>query len=616
MDLVHQIEAVYRRALLLRQYAAATPVPQDLVEKALEDLYLVLEELRTSQEELYQQNQALIATRQVVELERQRYRALFDFAPNGYLVTDLTGTIYQVNRYAATQLFWAPQDYLINKPLLVFIHEPDRPQFQTQLINLARRDPWEVTLNPRNGTLISVGVAVTRIKDPQTQRDMLLWSFHDITHRKHIEQQLQAAHDQLELRVAERTAELTQSNLRLQQEIRDRQQADKKIRDQAALIDIATDAIFVQDLDQRIVFWNQGAERLYGWAATEILGQSVSVLSSQNAVAQLETGFQQTMDNGFWHDELDHVSNTGKPITVASRWTLVQDETHQPQSILIVNTDITDQKKLEAQFYSIQRLESLGVLVSGIVHDFGNALNPILGLAELQLMRHSTMDADTRAIWEAIQHSAQAGADLVQQIMMFARGTSGDLIPVGGRKFLLDLAATIQRGFPKSIEICTDIPTQPLWLVAIDPTQLYQVVMNLCINARDAMPDGGTLTLAIANRVVDATQAQNHPDARPGNYVTISVADTGNGIPAALIDRIFEPFFTTKALGKGTGLGLSTVFRIVKNHSGFIELSSEVGSGTQFQVYLPAISESATIPIAEEANQPIVHQSNPNLSSE
>jgi two-component system, cell cycle sensor histidine kinase and response regulator CckA len=184
MEMSQQIEAVCQRALVLREYAIASPVRQDLLGKALQDLYLVLEELQTSQEELKHQNQDLIATRQAVELERQRYQALFDLAPNGYLVTDIRGNIHQANHHASARLFCTPQEYLVDKPLLVFIHEPDRPQFQERLAHLRPGRDWEVTLNPPNGTLIAVAITVTRLKDPQRLGDILLWSLNEITPRK------------------------------------------------------------------------------------------------------------------------------------------------------------------------------------------------------------------------------------------------------------------------------------------------------------------------------------------------------------------------------------------------------------------------------------------------
>jgi two-component system, cell cycle sensor histidine kinase and response regulator CckA len=593
MDISQQIEAVYRRALLLRQYAVESPVSHDLLEKALRELYSVLEELETSQEELHQQNQVLIATRQIVESERQRYQSLFDLAPNGYLVTDLKGKIHQVNHHAAAQLFHTSQEYLIDKPLLVLVHESDRAYFQAQLANLIPGNIWEVTLSSRPGRLIPVSIAITRIRDPQQQKDLLLWSLYDMTQRKQLEQQLQNAHDALEIKVARRTAELVSTNLHLQQEIDERQRAEQKIRDQASLIDSAPDAIFIQDLNHHISFWSQGAEQLYGWTASDILKNNASVLFLQDASAQLATGLTLTLEQGFWQGELEHITKTGKAITVASRWTLARNETGQPQSILVVNTDITEKKRLEAQFYQAQRTETLGSMTTSIVHDLKNVFSPILGFAQLQLVRQKNLDAHTREVWESVRNSAQRGVDLVQQITSFARGTSVSPVMLKVEDLLLDVAKTMERAFLISltpIKVCTHILTQDVKCVIADPTQLYQMIMNLCENARDAMPDGGTLTLAVENCLIDPASSPNYPVAQAGNYIMITVADTGSGIPPILMERIFEPFFTTKAPGKGTGLGLASVFRIVKNHGGFIEVASEVGQGTQFKVYLPAIA--------------------------
>lgn len=187
MDISQQIEAVYRRALLLKQYAAESPVPQDLLEKATQELYFVLEELQTSQEELHQQNQELLAARQSIEIERQRYQTLFELAPNGYLVTDLHGNIHQANQHAVDLLRGGLQEYLINKPLRVFVHEPDRPYFQAQLNNLTSKRTWEATLKSCKDTLITVAIAVTKIKATQGHKHHLLWSLTDISFHKQLE---------------------------------------------------------------------------------------------------------------------------------------------------------------------------------------------------------------------------------------------------------------------------------------------------------------------------------------------------------------------------------------------------------------------------------------------
>jgi len=591
MDISLQIEAVYRRALLLRQYATESPAHPNSIDKALKELYFVLEELQTSEEELHHQNQALITTQHIAELERQRYQTLFDLAPDGYLVTDLQGKIYQANRVAA-QLFAIPLEYLINKPLVVFIHELDRHLFQTRLVNLEQIQDWEIDLNPRNGVVTSLSIAVTQIQDPDRKGNMLLWSLHDITLRRQMAQQLQSAHDRLEKRVEERTAELSQTNVRLQQEMDERQQAEQKIREQAALIDIATDAIFVQDLDHRILFWNKGAERLYGWSAIDILGKKVDRLLYPDPSTQITTCFNLTIERGSWQDELEQVTQAGKTIIVASRWTLVREKSGQPQSILVVNTDITEKKQREAQFYRAQRMESLGTMASSIAHDLNNVFTPIVGLASMQLHSPQDLNENSNEYWEMVKLSAEHGIDLVQQILTFARGTEGKRTPLQIEYLLQEIVRSIEQTLPKQIEIRLDLPSQLLWLILANSTQIYQIIMNLCVNARDAIDDAGIITLSAENRYIDRTHAQRHLDAEAGNYLVISIADTGSGIPDLLLEQIFEPFFTTKEPGKGTGLGLSTTFNIAKNHGGFVEVESESGKGTQFQVYLPSIEES------------------------
>jgi two-component system, cell cycle sensor histidine kinase and response regulator CckA len=396
MNISSEIEAVYQRALLLRQRATESPVQPELLEEALKELYFILEELQTSQEELRHQNQELIATQQVVERERQSYQALFELAPDGYLVTDRQGKIYQANR-AAAQLFSVPQKYLIEKPMVVLIDESDRSLFQTRLANLDRGQNWEVSLNPRNGEMRSVAIAVAPIEGGRNREDTLLWSLHDVTLRKQMEQQFQSAHDRLEQRVEERTSQLSRTTGQLQQKVDEYDRAEQKIHEQAALIDIATDAIVVQDLDNRILFWSKGAERLYGFTAAEILGRKADELFYKFS-DRFAAGFKETVECESWQDELAQVTQTGRSIVVSSRWTLVRDESGNPQSILVVNTDITEKKHLETQFYRAQRMESLGTLASGIAHDLNNVFTPILGIAQLMLNKPAVFNERSQEI--------------------------------------------------------------------------------------------------------------------------------------------------------------------------------------------------------------------------
>ena len=592
MEVFEQIEAVYRRALLLRQYAVESPVQPDLLEKALQELYFVLEELQTAQEELHEQNQTLMATRQAVERERQRYQTLFDLAPTGYVVTDQKGIIQQANRYAAVSLFATPLEYLINKPLLVFVQESDRPYFQAQLTNSYLTQPWEVTLISPRKTLITVALRVTRIKDAPSRHDLLLWSLHEITSRNPLAQQLQNAAQEFVKPMTQPPTPLISPPLLLPPETANLHPTDPQIHEPTALIDITHDAIFVQDLNQHILSWSKGAERLYGWTAADMVAQSASLLFTPDALGHQATSLLFTLEQGAWQGELEQVTHAGQLMIVASRWMLVSNDTGQPPAILVVNTDITEQKQLENQLYQAQRIASLGFLTGGIAHDLNNVFTPILGMAQLRLQQ-SELDATNLEAWQVVQHSAQEGVDLVNQITWFTQGPAGQRTKLQVRDFLANITLILQRTFPSSITIQANLPVQSIGLLSADPTQLYQMVMNLCINAREAMRQGGTLTLSMAQCGLEAIPTRSHLAVSAERYIVITIADTGIGILPALRERIFEPFFTTKQPGQGKGLGLSSVVRIVKSHNGLIELSSQYGQGTQFQVYLP-ISEELT----------------------
>lgn len=387
-----------------------------------------------------------------------------------------------------------------------------------------------------------------------------------------------------------------ESVLAITRDISDRKLAEQKILEQAALIDISPDAIVVCDLDCRVLFWNQGAAQIYGWTAAEILTRDACDLLFLQRSPQLEATRQKTLETGEWQGELHKVTKSGREIVVSSRWKLLRNEAGQPYAMLASDRDITEQKQLEAQFLRTQRLDSLGTLASGIAHDLNNVLTPILAIAQLLPFKLPPLNEQNQQLLKMLEDSSRRGADMVKQILTFARGLDGDFGPLQVRHLLVELEAMIGSTFPKSIAIDLNNGTRNLWLVSANATHLHQVFMNFCVNARDAMQNGGTLRITAENRGIDETYARMNLDAKVGLYVAIAFEDTGTGIPREHLDRIFEPFFTTKALGDGTGLGLSTAVGIIKKHAGFVTVTSEVGKGTQFQVFLPAIGATATVP--------------------
>ncbi|HLO89089.1 MAG TPA: ATP-binding protein, partial [Nostocaceae cyanobacterium] len=365
----------------------------------------------------------------------------------------------------------------------------------------------------------------------------------------------------------------------------ERKKTEHKMRQQAALLDVANDAIFVCDLDYKILFWNQAAERLYGWKKEEIITKKILEFCLEKKITQLSEALNILIKNGVWEGELYQKTKCGQEIIVQSRWTLVKEFGHNTESILVVNSDITEKKQLEAKFLRAQRLESIGTLASGIAHDLNNVLAPILMTA--QLLESQVKDERCQKLIPILISNAKRGANLVKQVLSFTRGIEGDRTILQLKHLIIEIQQIIKETFPKSIEVAIQIPSN-LWTICGDATQLHQVLMNLCVNARDAMPHGGTLKITAENLLVDENYARMHLDAKVNAYIVITVSDTGVGIKPKIIDRIFEPFFTTKELGKGTGLGLSTVLGIIKSHGGFINVYSEEGKGSQFKVYLPA----------------------------
>ncbi len=379
----------------------------------------------------------------------------------------------------------------------------------------------------------------------------------------------------------------------------ERTQAERQIREQAALLEVTTDAIYVRGLDAQISFWNHGAAQLYGWSGTEAINKDATELLYPGSAAQLQPALLTVMKTGEWSGELRPLTRTDKEIIVASRWTLMRNEAGQPKALLIVDTNITEQKHLEGQLLRAQRLESIGTLASGIAHDFNNILTPILATAQLLQLKQLNLDARDQQLLDMMVDSAKRGGAVISQILSFTRGVEGKFMPLQIRHVIAELRTMLYASFPKSISISLDIPSN-VWLVSGDSTQLHQVMMNLCVNARDAMPDGGTLRISVCNRHLDESEARQHLDAQVGAYTIVSISDTGTGIPPDILDRIFEPFFTTKAIGKGTGLGLSSVLGIIKSHKGFITASSQIGKGSQFQIFLPATHVTIVDPIKEQ----------------
>lgn len=352
------------------------------------------------------------------------------------------------------------------------------------------------------------------------------------------------------------------------------------------LFESAQDGIAVADADTGILIdCNRALCRMVEREKGELTGREEAILyGTENSPDRRGVAFGGRDDLEAGRPMEDRlVSKIGVEIPVEIRVSRIRIEDRE--CLLATFRDITERKALEERFLRAQRLESIGALASGIAHDLNNVLMPI-GLGVEQL-RDSVRVEEDRETLDMMQRSVQRGAGIIKQVLAFARGMRGERGQVQLRHLVNDMAGVMRETFPPTITVVCDV-SRDLWLVTGDVTQLGQVLMNLCVNARDAMPKGGTIRMSARNLSVDEHFAGMNPGAHPGPHVALSVKDTGVGIPPEVLPKIFDPFFTTKDVGKGTGLGLATVHGIVKDHGGFITVRTDIRTGTEFVVYIPA----------------------------
>lgn len=375
-------------------------------------------------------------------------------------------------------------------------------------------------------------------------------------------------------------------------DISQRKLMEEQLREQAKLLEVTQDAIIVVDENDVILFWNSAAERLYGWKREDAVGNRKADLLYDNKEFKYHFEAQaKVFETGEWSGELHHRTREGKKVIVQSRRTLLDSIGNQLRKVLIVDTDISEKKQLEAQLLRNQRIENIGMIASGIAHDMNNVLTPIM--ASLEMLKQQLVDEKNRKRISMLESSAHRGKSLMEQILLFARGQEGDMSPLDLRQVIKDIANLIEQTFPKNISVEV-LLERNLSLIMGNSTQLHQVLLNLVVNARDAMPNGGKITISLAPVSVSAANARTNIDASPGNFLLLTVSDTGTGIPQEHLDKIFDPFFTTKPEGKGTGLGLSTVLSIIRAHKGFVEIDSTPNVGTSLKIYLPTSVEAVT----------------------
>ncbi len=404
-------------------------------------------------------------------------------------------------------------------------------------------------------------------------------------------ERIQASYTALEQRIAERTHELAE-----------RKRAEEALRRSETSLREAQRIAHLGNWDWNIqaneLCWSDEIYSIFGLARDQFSATYESFLERVHPAdrQKVEQAVRESLETGKPYS-LEHrvVRPDGGGRIVREQAEVFRDETGRATRMVGTVQDVTEQKRIEAEFLRAQRMDGIGAIAGGMAHDLNNALSPIL--MGIQLIRNKVAEPELRQMLEVMETNTHRGAEMVRQVLTFARGRDGDreLLQVG--QLLHEMENILRQTMPKSISVQALVPPD-LWLVLGNATQLHQALLNLCVNARDAMPKGGQLTLAADNVELSAPEAKEIPKSQPGSYVMLLVSDSGTGIPAEVLPRIFDAFFTTKAPGQGTGLGLSTIVRIVRNHGGFLNVKSEVGAGTHFEIYLP---RAETVPTGQGA---------------
>lgn len=497
--------------------------------------------------------------------------SFFEAVPDAMVAVNPEGTIVQVNSQTE-HLFGYTQGELIGQKVEMLVpvsvrgrHDQHRVRFHGQPQTRRMGAALDLRGRRKDGSEFPVEISLSPLK---TEGGMVVLSaIRDITDRKRIEEELRKAHEELSAR---KDRELWEQRNRL-----------------ALIVDSSQDAIIGKDLNGIITHWNKGAEQVYGYTAREVIGRSISILAPEDRhdeipdiLAKIRVG--QRVD--FF--ETVRVRNDGQRLNVSISVSPIRDSSGEIVGASAIARDVTAQKRSEELLRQAQKMEAVGRLAGGVAHDFNNILGIVTSCCEL--LRSRTPSEGASQYIENIQEASKRGSALTRQLLAFSRRQM-TLQPrlLDLNDSLKEVVKLLRPLMGDDVQVTLRQGTESA-IIEADPSQLDQVIMNIAVNARDAMPKGGKLILETSIQEFDSALAERHPPLKPGRHVLLAISDTGIGMDPVTMSKIFDPFFTTKEIGRGTGLGLATVYGIVKHAAGHILVYSEVGRGTTFKIYLPA----------------------------
>ena len=540
------------------------------------DSQRLLQELQIYRIELEMQNEELRRARDDAEAERERYLDLYEFAPAGYFTLDRDGGILGVN-LAGARLLGVERSRLLNCRFGLFVSESDVPVFDAFIKSVFAekvKKRCTIALRKKGCPCFYIQIEAIASDDGRECRAAAL----DVTECRHLEEEL-------------------------------REQSEGRFRN--LLQSIPSVAVQSYEPDGTTRYWNQAAERLYGYTAEEAIGRNLLDLiippemrnDVQHAVREMaETG------QAIPASELSLMRKDGSRVSVYSSHAVVRIPGRAPE-LFCMDIDLTERKwaehekaKLQDQLRHSQKMESVGRLAGGVAHDFNNMLGVILGHVEMAL-DHVHPAHPLYPDLQTIRKAAGRSADLTRQLLAFARKQAVSPEVLNLNDTVTGVFKMLRRLIGEDIHL-TWLPGANLWPVKVDPSQLDQILANLCVNARDAIAGVGKITIETGNASFDEAYCADHTDCIPGDYVQLAVSDDGCGMDQETLGKIFEPFFTTKEMGKGTGLGLATIYGVVRQNNGFINVSSGPGQGTIFRVNLPRHAGQAEQPRTEEPQEP------------